>query len=293
MIGLCSLLVLSPGQLNDGNTYQCMSMTTCWAGAKNKFPFTPGSKAGRKPTLKVGESPSTKRPKTDAASKAATKAAKAALKAAEATESRRPAKPLARSASARPAEAITITDLTPKRPCANDRQSSFPAYHGLPQAARPEDAIQKAVLESKLAAASELGVVAAEAARQKEAVVRLEEARAREDAWRKDHAAAKDTTDRQNQDALRAAHTEAFSFSLALHNGSCALPVPVIATEPKGKEALFLELLTTVDCEQHFKLLWDHGVKSVNGIRMVSPSDLMKCGLNEFEVRMLKSVVVE
>jgi len=26
---------------------------------------------------------------------------------------------------------------------------------------------------------------------------------------------------------------------------------------------------------------------------MVSPGDLMKCGLNEFEVRMLKSVVVE
>ena len=67
----------------------------------------------------------------------------------------------------------------------------------------------------------------------------------------------------------------------------------MVATELKGKEALFLELLTTVDCEQHFKLLWDHGVKSVNGIRMVSPGDLMKCGLNEFEVRMLKSVVVE
>ena len=296
MIGLCSLLVLSPGQLNDGNTYQCMSMATCWAGEKNKYPFTPCSKAGRKPTLKVGESSSTKRPKTDAVSKVAAKAAKGALKAAKATESRRSAKPLARSASAHPADVdtkvITITDLTPKRPCVGDRQSSFPAYHSHSQAAR-EDAILKAVLEAKLAAVSELGVVEAEAARQKEAVVRLEEARAREDAWRKDHAAAKDTTDRHYQDALRAAHTEAFSFSLALHNGSCALPTPVVATELKGKEALFLELLTTVDCEQHFKLLWDHGVKSVNGIRMVSPGDLMKCGLNEFEVRMLKSVVVE
>jgi uncharacterized protein YjiS (DUF1127 family) len=109
--------------------------------------------------------------------------------------------------------------------------------------------------------------------------------RIRETAERNEDKRALAAVNKEALGAVERSSVKAYEFSLALHTGETSS----MKGPAESKETAFRELLSTIDCEDHFDLLWNEGVKSRFGLKNVSEERLLDLGLTATEVSFLKN----
>jgi len=112
--------------------------------------------------------------------------------------------------------------------------------------------------------------------------------RTRETAERNEDKRALAAVNKGALSAVERSTTKAYEFSLALHTGAASS----MQGPAQTKEVAFKDLLSAVDCEEHFDLLWNEGAKSRYGLKNLSEERLLDLGLTATEVSFLKDAAL-
>jgi len=297
----CVKALSEPGALSDSNVGKCLDTPSMWQGGQNFFAFHDDTKPGRNKKKVEEQEPSNAEPvaqtkkmmaskNPDPNSSSVVSFQKSARKSDslqdEQAEFKNPKKGKRASYGASLALGCQSALMCSASTVAREKETYFP-----PAVPSFSDAIEIAVLKTKLGFAEEkLGLQAeaakslVEAAKMKEGVHRLEESRAREDILQEKFSDAKSLATAQTLSALQEAQSKAFAFALAFKDGSSTTP----ALTPK--EAAFRSLLEKADCEEKFQVLWENSIRSATSVLLLETQTIVDLGMTPVQVEILKKV---